>query len=303
MDDSPRPAQKQTQPRRWRKRFLRLFRALVIAYLTVTVLVFLLQTYLIFPGATTQGQVDARLPQGRHYDLLSLQDERGKKIAAIFGLALDSTGATRPDAGERPTIIFFYGNGACMAHSRDIFDEFRGRGFNVIIPDYEGYGMSEGNPSETGCYATADAVYDYLLTRPEVRRDRIVVVGWSLGGAVAIDLASRKPIAGVATLSAFTNMKDMAHKTIPWLPTSLLLRHHFDNIDKIRALHVPLFLAHGTADTIVPPEMCDRLASAAGAPVTLVHVQGADHDIFDIGGEQLFDQIQQFIDGLPNFPN
>ena len=68
-----------------------------------------------------------------------------------------------PDAGQRTTIIYFYGNGACMAYSMDVFEELRARGFNVIIPDYEGYGMSEGKPSESGCYAAADAVYDYLL--------------------------------------------------------------------------------------------------------------------------------------------
>jgi fermentation-respiration switch protein FrsA (DUF1100 family) len=295
MEESTKPVRKHSR-RKWP---LRILRGLVIAYLTVTAIVFLLQSYLIFPGAATQGHVDAQVPNGRHYELLSLQAHDGKKIAAIFGAALDATGAARPDSSQRPTIIYFYGNGACMAYSRDVFDEFRARGFNVIIPDYEGYGMSEGKPSESGCYAAADAVYDYLLSRPDIRRDKIAVVGWSLGGAVAIDLANRKPISGVATLSAFTSMKDMAHGMIPWLPTSLLLRHHFDNLAKIPNLSCPLFIAHGTRDSIVPPIMAARLAAAAKAPVTLIHVQNADHnDIFDIGGDPLFTQIQNFIDGL-----
>jgi fermentation-respiration switch protein FrsA (DUF1100 family) len=277
----------------------RVIRALVIAYVTVCMVVFFLQNYLVFPGATTtHGQADTRIGPGKDYELLTLDTPDGNKIAAIFGTALDGSGRTRADAGTRPTIIYFYGNGACMAWSLDLFNEFRFRGFNIIIPEYEGYGMSEGKPSETGCYAAADAAYDYLLTRRDVRRDKIVLVGWSLGGAVAIDLANRKPVAGVATLSAFTNMKEMAHRVIPWLPSSLLVRYRFDNLAKISNLRCPLFIAHGTRDDIVPPYMADRLAAAAKAQVTQVRVEGASHDIFEIDATRLLNQIQQFIDGL-----
>ena len=128
-----------------------------------------------------------------------------------------------------PTIIYFYGNGACMAYSTDVFEHFRRLGANVIIPDFEGYGMSGGKPSEAGCYAAADVAYKYLLSRDDVDSKYIVAIGWSLGAAVAIDLASRRHVAGLVTVSAFTSLRDMAQQFISWLPMSLILKYRFDN--------------------------------------------------------------------------
>jgi len=197
------------------------------------------------------------------------------------------------------TLIYFYGNGTCLAQSRQVFNEFRRLGYDVIMPDYEGYGMSGGRPSEAGCYAAADAAYDYLLTRSDVDKNRIVAVGWSLGSAVAIDLASRRPVAGLVTFSAFTSMSDEAANFVPWIAAALLVTPQFESIKKIPDVSCPILMFHGTQDTLVPPEMSDRLARAAKAKVTEIRVKGAGHnDIFAIGGQSLFQQVQKFVDGL-----
>jgi pimeloyl-ACP methyl ester carboxylesterase len=92
----------------------------------------------------------------------------------------------------RPTVIFFYGNGACLAYMGEVFNGFRRLGMNVLVPEYPGYGMSGGKPTEKGFYAAADAGYDYLAQRPDIDHDRIDAAGWSMGSAVAVDLASRR---------------------------------------------------------------------------------------------------------------
>jgi uncharacterized protein len=282
--------------RRW---WWRILRVGLLVYLGVALIVFFLQTYLILPGAATQGQRDAELSPSGRYELLNLRADDGQKIAALFGTALDADGQNLPAAPGHPTLIYFYGNGACIAYSTDVFDHFRRLGFNVIVPEYEGYGMSGGKPSKAGCYAAADAAYDYLLTRNDVDPKKIVATGWSVGAAVAVDLADRRPIAGLAIFCPFTTMHDMAHKLIPWLPTSLLLRHRFDNLAKIPKISCPMLIANGTHDSIVPPTMSDRLAAAARTRVTRYRVEGADHnDIFDVGGQELLEQIKQFVDGL-----
>ena len=109
----------------------------------------------------------------------------------------------------------------------------------MLIPEFVGYGMSGGSPSERGCQDTADAAYEYLVETRGIEPERIVVGGWSLGGAVAVDLASRTPVAGLIMFSSFTSGVDMAHRIVPFLPVSLLLRHRFDNIGKIRQRHLP----------------------------------------------------------------
>lgn len=284
--------------RRWTWRIVRIA---ALVYLGVLLVLFELQDNLIFPGASTQGQHDAMIATGGGgTELLSLRSPDGVRIAAIFGTALQPGGQPLPNPANRPTVIFLYGNGACMAYCSDIFDRVRRQGMNVIVPEFEGYGMSGGKPSEKGCYAAADAAFDYLLARPDLDPKKIVVVGWSLGGAAAIDLASRRPVAGIVTISAFTNLAEMAHQVVRWFPVSLILKYRFDNVAKLPRISCPMLIVHGTQDELVPFRMAKTLAAAAKGNVQRFNVEGAGHnDVFDVGGEQLMNRLDQFIAGLP----
>jgi pimeloyl-ACP methyl ester carboxylesterase len=280
---------------RWTKRLLRI---VVAVYIILIVVLASLQKSLIFPGAASQGRKDAIVRPSSDEELVNLSTQGGDRVTALFGNALKGEYGRelREDASDRPTVIFFYGNGMCMADCVGEFLRLRHEGFNVIVPDFVGYGMSSGQPSEAGCYATADAAYDYLLSREDIDHKKIVVLGWSLGAAAAIDLASRKPVAGILTVSAFTSMADMAHELLPYLPTSLVLRHHFKNEEKLRGIDLPIFIAHGDRDNIVPFAMSARLAKAAKGPVTTMTIHGASHnDVFEIGGDELERAITNFI--------
>src|SRR5207248_7185576 len=153
----------------------------------------------------------------------------GEKVVALFGEALNADGAPRKDAGDCPTLLFFYGNAMTANDCWVEFGRFRRTGVNVLIPDFLGYGMSGGEAGEPGLYATADAAYDYLTHDRHVASAKIISAGRSIGTAAAIDLASRRPVGAVATFSAFTSMVDVAHQVLPWYPTSLLLRHRFES--------------------------------------------------------------------------
>jgi len=255
-----------------------------------------LEARLIFPGAATQGRPDAIIPPGSGYELVHLTTADGTAVVAQFGRALDGRGEPAASPERRPTVIFFYGNGSCAAYMSGEFDRFRRLGANVLMPDFPGYGMSAGKPSEAGFYATADSAYDYLLGRPDIDRNKIVAAGWSMGAAVAIDLASRRKVEGLVTVSAFTTLPAVAHSLVPWLPTSLIVRSRFDNIRKIARVTCPVFMAHGTADNLVPPEMLNALAAAAGRNVVIYRVPGGGHnDVFDVGGDALWGAIQSSI--------
>ena len=92
-------------------------------------------------------------------------------------------------------------------------------------------------------------------------------------------------------------MADMARRVFPIMPASLILKHHFENEKKIRTIRVPIFLAHGTRDSIIPFAMSGKLAAAAGGPVTKYDVIDGDHnDVFDVGGTELLDAIASFIE-------
>lgn len=156
--------------------------------------------------------------------------------------------------------------------------------------------MSGGKASEAGCQATADAVLAHLKGRKDVDPTKIIAAGWSLGGAVALDLASRGKVAGVISFCTFTSMAEMARRNLPLLPASLLLRHRFDNESKIAKVTCPILIGHGRRDTLIPHSMSDRLAEAARAPVMRFTVEEAGHnDFFATGGDQVLDAMRTFI--------
>ena len=280
--------------RRWA---IRTAQIAVVIYLLASLMLYLAQMWMIFPGAFVHKGASVAPASGR--EVLTLQTSDGQRISAVFGAALTPDGAPFSDAAHRPTILFFYGNGDCIKTSMELFSDFRRLGANVLIPEYVGYPMSEGRPSEGGVYATADAAYECLLARADVDPKQIVVVGRSLGSGAAVDLASRKPVAGLATFSAFTSMDDMARKVLPMFPTSLFLKHHFNNEQKIAAVKCPILLAHGTQDGLVPFGMMARLAAKATQPDTTLPVHGADHnDLFYVGGDSLLEKLGEFLGSL-----
>jgi fermentation-respiration switch protein FrsA (DUF1100 family) len=282
---------------RWKRYLKRIVKLGLCVYLGLAIVLFFLQNWMIFPGASTQGTREAIVKPAPDQTLARVPTRNGQTIAVLFAPALLPDGSPHPDAAHRPTILYFYGNAMTISSCFDELHHFRRLGANVAIAELVGYGLSTGKPSEQNTYATADTAYDYLLTRSDVDPHQIIPTGWSLGAAAAIDLAARKPVAGLATFSAFTSMPDMAHKLLPWFPTSLLLRHRFQNERKIAAIDVPIFLAHGTRDDLVPYPMHARLAKAAKGPVTLVPVEGAEHnDLFQIGGPKLMRQFGEFIE-------
>jgi fermentation-respiration switch protein FrsA (DUF1100 family) len=157
--------------------------------------------------------------------------------------------------------------------------------------------MSGGKPSETGCRATADAAFAHLQTRKDIDPRKVIAAGWSLGGAVAIDLAARKPVAGVIAFSTFTSMADMSRRSFPFAPTAALLRHRFDSESKMSHINCPILLGHGRRDEIVPVSMHDRLAKAATkAPVMKFIIDDAGHnDFYNVGSERIFQAMTRFL--------
>jgi fermentation-respiration switch protein FrsA (DUF1100 family) len=148
----------------------------------------------------------------------------------------------------------------------------------VLIFDYPGYGRSGGRPSEAGCYAAADAAYDWLTASGRVAASRLIVLGRSLGAGVAVDLAHRRPVRALVLYSPFTSFPDLAQEKCRWLPTRRLVRNRFDNLGKIAAVRAPIFIAHGTADTLVPVRHGERLHAAAPEPKRFLPLAGLGHN-------------------------
>lgn len=276
---------------------IRGLRNALVIYVGLCVVMGCLQDKLIFPGAATQGTEFARVPESKLYDLVQLRTADGDTIHAVFATATDRFRNPLPDAATRPTLIYFYGNGDCLSNSLGWVSYFRALGVNVLAVEYPGYGMATGKPGEKPLYAAADAGYDYLLTRPDVDRNKLIPTGVSLGCAVAIDLATRRPSAGIVAISPFTSMTAMGREAMPFLPTSLILKYKFDNAMKLQGYERPVFISHGRRDTVIPFWMGEKLATLPAAPVTFVPVDHADHnDVLEKGGDAFTQALQSFFE-------
>ncbi len=257
---------------------LRLARVLVIVYLILCAVLYFAQDWMAFPGWWEQGKPSTRIQYGGDAQIVHLQTQTGIPITAVFGTARKPDGSPYTPGDDRPTILYFYGNAGSAAYSQGEFDHFRMAGCNVLIPDLAGYGQSGGTPSEANFYATADAAWNWLQHQPGVDGKKIIVVGWSMGAGVAVDLACRKPVIGLATFNAYTSLPEMGRKLLPWFPTGLLGKYRFDNLTKIALIHCPVLVCNGAYDELVPPLMSSRLADAAGGPVTRLVIASADHN-------------------------
>jgi fermentation-respiration switch protein FrsA (DUF1100 family) len=175
-------------------------------------------------------------------------------------------------------VLYCHGNEGNLSHRgeslRRWIDQFN---MGVLIFDYPGYGRSQGSPTEAGCYAAAEAGYQLLRHFRQVAQEKILVYGGSLGGAVALDVASRWALRAVVLVAAFASLAEMARKRFPWLPAGRLLRGCWDNLGRIGLCKSPVFIAHGTADRMVPFSHAQRLYDAANEPKHLFPMLGFDH--------------------------
>jgi fermentation-respiration switch protein FrsA (DUF1100 family) len=193
----------------------------------------------------------------------------------------------------------FHGNAGNLTDRIERLTFLHSLNVSVLAIDYRGYGRSEGRPGESGLYADADAAYDYLCHELGVEPESIVLYGVSLGGAVAVDLASRKPVGGVVLESSFTSAKDMARKALPFLPPGLYLRSKLDSLGKIEEINAPLLVMHGTRDSTVPIEHARRLYEKASQPKTLVEIPRAAHnDMFVVAQELCARSLKEFLGQL-----
>ena len=202
-----------------------------------------------------------------------------------------------PSPGSGKVLLVFHGNAENIGHGlgRAIF--YSRLGVNVLAVDYRGYGRSEGSPNEAGVYRDADAAYDYLVQVRHVRPKNIIVYGHSLGGAVAIDLASRRECGGLIVESSFTSIRDMARRTFRIPLFEYIPKSRFDSLAKIQQVQAPILIVHGTSDETVPFAMGQRLFTAAPEPKFFFPIEGAGHnDLIEIGGDQLLQRFKSFLE-------
>jgi pimeloyl-ACP methyl ester carboxylesterase len=216
---------------------------------------------------------------------LKLESRDGVEISAVY-LA---------DPQATYTILFSHGNAEDLGTLTPELEDMRALGFSIFAYDYHGYGTSGGQATEQNSYEDAEAAYDFLTQVLKIPAERIIAHGRSLGGAVAIDLASRRPLGGLIVESSFVSAFRVVtgYRIFPF--------DKFRNADKIKQVRCPVLIIHGRQDELIPFWHGEKLFGMANDPKTNLWVDGAGHNNLKIvAGTQYVKTLQAFRDSLEN---
>jgi fermentation-respiration switch protein FrsA (DUF1100 family) len=183
-------------------------------------------------------------------------------------------------------VLFCHGNGGNVGDRVLHAALLHRAGLDVLLFDYRGYGHSTGRASEEGTYRDARAARASLLDRPGVDAGRVLYVGESLGGAVAVALAHEAPPAGVVLVSTFTSVRDIARRHYPFVPAAAV-PDAYPSLRLVGELRAPLLVLHGDRDDLVPLMYGQELYDAAPEPKRMHVLAGVGHnDLVDGAGPE-----------------
>jgi len=233
------------------------------------------------------GHVERTLRPGE--ELVWQETTRGERIALIIC----------PPADGQRWIVFLYGIGMTVARTRAVRRCLGSAGYGLACVEYAGFGVSSGSPSESGCYRSADAAITYLQQRASVTPDQVTLIGWSLGSAVAIDLASRRDVRAQVLLSPWTSLLACAIDLARLGKTSFAIGP-FDALSRARSLDCPTLIMSGSQDALTRPWMATELAKAMGGHARLVSLPGVGHNNILDAGERLWNVVDDFLNSPGN---
>jgi len=222
-------------------------------------------------------------------------------FTAADGIKLHGWFVQRPQA--KRAIVYCHGNGEDVSMNAEVVGQLsEALDASVFIFDYRGYGHSEGTPSEAGCIADGLAAQRWLSERIGKPPSEIVVMGSSLGGAVAIAIAASAGAQALVLQNAFSRITDVAACHFPWLPVRLAMRNRYDSVARIRAYPGPVFQSHGAADTVIPIRFGRELfAAAPSAQKRFLEFAGRGHN--DPEPPSYHRELADFLDGIRSQPS
>lgn len=253
----------------------------------------------------------AALPTGRAHDVTT-RTEDGLDLHGWLILAKGHVTGTDHEvdtklAEGRPVVLYFGGNAANRSYRMLEVAVLADAGADVLIFDYRGYGDNLGDPTEVGLARDARAAWRFATEVKKIEPRRIVLFGESLGGGVAIGLASeltlrKTPPAGLILRSTFSSLVDAGAYHFPWLPVRWLLIDRFPSEQRIRGVTCPLLQFHGRRDTIIPLRFGQKLfaaapeKSASGVAKQFVELLNADHnDVMETSGTDIANAVIAFL--------
>ncbi len=209
----------------------------------------------------------------------------GARLIAWYGRA----------APGRPTLLYFHGNAGNLANRSERVRKYLARGFGIFMLSYRGYSGSTGRPTELSNVADAELAYEALI-KDGIEAGNIILYGELLGSGVAVQLAARKPVAGVVLDAPYTAIADVAAGAYPFFPVRWFLFDRYETMRYLPDVHAPLLVIHGERDEVIPVAMGRAVYAAANGPKEIATFPGAGHSDHHLHGSG--EEVYRWIDSL-----
>lgn len=198
---------------------------------------------------------------------------------------------TKAKAGK-PTLLWSHGNGEELGKLTKFLPYFAQEGFGIFAYDYLGYGLSDGKPTENGCYRSIEAAYSHLTKNLNVKPNSIIIFGQSVGSGPSVWLSQNAEHAGMILVSPFKSTFTTVTR-IPIFPND-----KFPNLKRIKNYQQPLLIIHGAEDSIISFSHGQALFDASQSEdKRLLAIEDAGHnDIYPVGLDLILKEINTFTD-------
>ena len=258
-------------------------RTLLVVYMALVLLMMLFENRLIFVP-TRNGNFS---PTDMDYEEVHFTSSDGTHLHGWY----------LPHPHPRAQLIFCHGNFGNLT-SRNQLVQFLRKKFDVsvFVFDYRGYGQSEGSPHEEGVLEDGRAAQAWLADRAGIHQHDVVLMGRSLGGAVAVRLAADNGARGLVLESVSTSFPDVGARLYPWLPVRWLMRTQFNSLDVIGRYSGPLLQSHGDRDEVIPYALGRRLHEEANEPKHFITIPGGTHN--SPQSAEFWEALDKFLDRL-----
>lgn len=205
---------------------------------------------------------------------------------------------------DAPWLLYLHGNSANVASRVNLvrYEQLRALGLHVFAPEYRGFGGLDDAPSETSVSLDARYGYDYLRKTLGVPPEKIVVYGWSLGSAIAVNLTADLRSAAVVLEGAPASLVAIGERDYPWMPIRMVMRNPFESISKITRIHAPILFIHSPEDRVIPIDEGRRLFNAAAEPKQFIEVRGGHIDPADVDAARMFGAVREFLEARGLLP-
>jgi len=237
---------------------------LAILYLLIAVVLYFTQEkFIFFPAKLSPNYDFSEFENARE---VFLNREKGIRLHALYFSA---------PAPAKGIALFFHGNKDAVNEWAPAAKDLTVLGYDVLMPDYRGYGKSTGTPRKGVLHKDARAFYALILK--DFDPTSIIIYGRSLGTGIACRLATKVNAKLLILETPYLSLLAMAKLKMPFFPASLIMNYQMRNDLSIKRIKCPVHIFHGTADELIPYDQALKLASIQGDPLILTTIENGKH--------------------------